>query len=74
MEEYYLLPKLSRLGALVLIDAPVRTSVRRYERNGPLLNALRNASFIALFKAGVSPKILGGLYRSGCSKIGGNDA
>ena len=74
MEEYYLLPKLSRLGALVFIDAPVRTSVRRYERNGPFLNALRNASLIALFKAGVPPEVLGGLYRSGCSIIGGNDA
>ena len=63
MEEYYLLPKLSRLGAPVFIDAAVRTSVRRYERNGPLLNALRNASLIALFKAGVHPRTLARLYR-----------
>lgn len=63
MEEYYLLPKLASLGPVVIVDAPVRTSVRRYERNGPLFNAVRNAALIALFKAGVSPGALRGLYR-----------
>lgn len=63
MEEYFLLPKLARLGPVVILDEPVQTSVRRYERNGPVFNALRNAALIALFKAGVPPERLKELYR-----------
>lgn len=74
MEEYYLLPELSRLGPVTIIDAPVKTSVRRYERNGPVCNALRNAAIIALFKAGVPPRVLAGLYRIPNAATGGNDA
>lgn len=74
MEEYYLLPELSRLGPVTIIDAPVQTSVRRYERTGPLFNALRNAALIALFKAGVSPGLLAGLYRFPNAATGGKDA
>ena len=62
MEEYFLLPKLARLGPVVVMEEAVRTSVRRYERNGPLFNALRNVVIIALFKAGVSPERLRRLY------------
>ncbi|MBI5246233.1 MAG: TIGR04283 family arsenosugar biosynthesis glycosyltransferase [Elusimicrobia bacterium] len=62
MEEYYLLPKLARLGPVVVMEEAVLTSVRRYERNGPVFNALRNVAIIALFKAGVSPERLRRLY------------
>lgn len=62
MEEYFLLPKLARLGPVVVMEEAVLTSVRRYERNGPVFNALRNAAIIALFKAGVSPERLRRLY------------
>lgn len=62
MEEYFLLPKLARMGPVVVMEEAVLTSVRRYERNGPLFNALRNAAIIALFKAGVSPERLRRLY------------
>jgi rSAM/selenodomain-associated transferase 2 len=62
MEEYFLLPKLARLGPVVILEEAVLTSVRRYERNGPLYNALRNAAIIALFKAGVPPDKLRRLY------------
>lgn len=63
MEEYYLLPKLARLGPIVIMEEAVKTSVRRYARNGPLLNGLRNAAIIALFKAGVPARRLARLYR-----------
>lgn len=62
MEEYFLLPKLARLGPIVVAEEAVETSTRRYERNGPIFNALRNAAIIALFKAGVSPDKLKRLY------------
>ncbi len=63
MEEYFLLPKLQRLGPVVLLEEAVKTSVRRYESNGPIFNALRNVTLLALFKAGVSPERLSNLYR-----------
>lgn len=63
MEEYYLLPKLARLGPVVIMDEAIQTSVRRYERNGPLFNALRNVAIIALFKASVPPDRLKEFYR-----------
>lgn len=63
MEEYYLLPELARIGPVVIMDEAVQTSARRYERNGPIFNALRNAAIISLFKAGVPPGKLKGIYR-----------
>jgi rSAM/selenodomain-associated transferase 2 len=63
MEEYFLLPKLARLGPVKIMEEAVQTSARRYERNGPVFNALRNVAIIALFKAGVPPERLKELYR-----------
>jgi rSAM/selenodomain-associated transferase 2 len=63
MEEYYLARKLKRLGPARLLPAPVLTSARRYEKNGPLLNAVRNSFLVALFHAGVPPAALARLYR-----------
>ncbi len=63
MEEYFLLPKLARLGPLMVIADAVETSTRRYERTGPIFNALRNAAILALFRTGVSPERLARLYR-----------
>lgn len=62
MEEYFLLPKLADLGPVVTLPDAVETSARRYERNGPLFNALRNVAIVALFKAGVPPEKLRSLY------------
>ncbi len=63
MEEYFLLPKLARLGPVVILEEAISTSTRRYERNGPVFNALRNVAIIGLFKAGVPPEKLKRLYR-----------
>ena len=62
MEEYFLLPKLAAIGPVVILDESIETSTRRYERNGPLFNALRNTAIIALFKAGVPPEKLRSFY------------
>lgn len=62
MEEYYLLPLLARRRPVIILDSRVRTSTRRYERNGPIRNALRNVALIAMFRAGVTPERLKELY------------
>lgn len=63
MEEYYLLRKLRRRGPVAVIDRPVRTSARRFERHGPIRNSLRNTLITALFYCGVPPRSLARLYR-----------
>lgn len=62
MEEYLLLPKLKRLGRVMLLPASVTTSCRRYEHHGPLLTALHKAALIALFYIGISPHRLARWY------------
>jgi rSAM/selenodomain-associated transferase 2 len=63
MEEYFLIRRLKVLGSVRILPGAVSTSVRRYERNGPLRNALRNAGIILLFHLGVAPDRLERLYR-----------
>ena len=50
MEEYALFAKLGWTSTI--IPEPVTTSVRRYEKNGRIFNALRNIVIIALFYLG----------------------
>ena len=63
MEEYLLIAKLRPLGRVVILPGKVATSVRRYEKNGRLFNALRNTVITALFYLGVPPRSLARLYR-----------
>lgn len=63
MEEYFLTRKLRPWGSTRLLSPSVVTSSRRYEKNGPLLNALRNTFLVTLFYLGVSPMRLARLYR-----------
>lgn len=63
MEEYLLFKKLKALGPALILPGSVATSARRYEKNGRLFNALRNAALIALFYLGVPPRRLARLYR-----------
>lgn len=63
MEEYLLVRKLRALGPVRILPGAVVTSVRRYERNGPFRNALRNAAITLLFYLGVPPRGLARLYR-----------
>lgn len=62
MEEYYLLPKLRRRGPMVILPDRIRTSVRRYEKNRPLFNAIRNTALIGLHYCGVSADRLAMYY------------
>lgn len=62
MEEYLLITKLRPLGRVVILPGKAATSVRRYEKNGRLLNALRNTAITVLFYLGVPPRALARLY------------
>jgi hypothetical protein len=63
MEEYFLIPKLRRLGRFETFRESVLTSARKYEKKGPLRNALANSLLIFLFYIGVPPERLAGWYR-----------
>ena len=63
MEEYCLLRKLRRAGPIRILPGRVRTSVRRYERNGRISHNLRNVLITALFHLGVQPATLARMYR-----------
>jgi len=62
MEEYELATRLRPLGVLGTLPAAIRSSTRRYERNGPLFHALRNIGMIFLYRVGVSAPVLARLY------------
>ena len=63
MEEYFLMRKLRHRGPLKILSANVATSTRRYERNSPFLNNIRNLLIIVLFYLRVPTPILTKLYR-----------
>ncbi len=63
MEDVEIVRRLRRNGGLDRIDAPVITSARRYEREGPFRAWMRNAVLISLYSLGVSPLVLSRWYR-----------
>ena len=64
MEEYYLGRKLLQAGEIRILPEVIVTSVRRYERNGPLLNAIRNTVLIIFHYLGASPATLARFYNA----------
>gem|GEM_PF-51720 len=62
MEDVEFTRRLRRSGGLRRIDAPVITSARRYEEEGPLRAWLRNAALITLFGIGVPTRSLARFY------------
>ncbi|MBI2119023.1 MAG: TIGR04283 family arsenosugar biosynthesis glycosyltransferase [Elusimicrobia bacterium] len=62
MEEYLFIPNLRKLGSIKILNYTVITSIRRYVKNGPLRNSLRNSFLVLLFYLGVSPKRLATWY------------
>lgn len=63
MEEYELARRLRGQGKFAALPAAATTSVRRYERRGPLATALRNSALVALWHLGVPPARLVDWYR-----------
>lgn len=63
MEDVALARALKRLGRVVLLPTRVRTSARRWEREGIVRTTLRNAALIGLYLLGVPPVRLARWYR-----------
>ncbi len=61
MEDVELVRRIGR-RRLVPLDADMITSARRYERDGWVLRPLRNLSCLALYFAGVPPRLIRRLY------------
>jgi rSAM/selenodomain-associated transferase 2 len=62
MEDVELGRRLKRLGRIVVVPARVRTSARRWEREGIVRTTLRNAVLITLYLLGVHPRRLARWY------------
>ena len=54
--------RLRRAGRVALVDLPVEVSARRYQRRGLLRQLAWNAVILALYRLGMDPERLRGLY------------
>jgi hypothetical protein len=63
MEDYELVGRLRRRGAVVTLREAVITSARRWQRLGALRNTMCNLAMIAGFRAGMQPERLARFYR-----------
>jgi rSAM/selenodomain-associated transferase 2 len=63
MEDFELIRRLRRRGAIVIIQTPVVTSARRWQRTGILQTTLINQLMILGYWLGVRPERLAQLYR-----------
>ncbi|MGD9077512.1 MAG: glycosyl transferase, partial [Desulfobacteraceae bacterium] len=57
-----LVRRLNKIGKFKLVRARVRTSARRYDRNGIVYTTVRNWSLIIRYLLGQSPERLHRLY------------
>jgi len=62
MEDVGIVRALQRTGGLHRLDAPLRTSVRRYRDEGTFRGVLRNLMLLALYQVGASPSFLARFY------------
>jgi rSAM/selenodomain-associated transferase 2 len=62
MEDVDLVRRLNKIGRFKLLKAKVRTSARRYDRNGIVYTTVRNWSLIIRYLLGQSPERLHRLY------------
>jgi rSAM/selenodomain-associated transferase 2 len=64
-EDVEFVRRLTRLDEVVELPLPLRTSSRRWRRDGWIRRSGRNVTLVALYFAGVSPAWLERRYRSG---------
>jgi rSAM/selenodomain-associated transferase 2 len=63
MEDVALMQRIKKAGQrIAIIDKPVTTSPRRWQKEGVIRATLRNWVLISLYLAGVSPKVLTRYY------------
>ncbi len=65
MEDVELVRRLNKIGKFKLVRARVRTSARRYDRNGVVYTTVRNWSLIIRYLLGQSPERLHRFYADG---------
>lgn len=65
MEDFELIRRLKKLGAIVTLDAPVYTSSRRWDNFGTIKTFFVNQMVVTAYLAGVSPRRIAGFYRRG---------
>ena len=63
MEDVEIVRRLRRNGGIDRIDAPLITSARRYQSEGPARSWIRNVTLLFLYSLGVSPAFLSRWYR-----------
>jgi len=64
MEDVELVKRMRRLGRLKILDLPVITSSRRWEKEGWMRTTVRNLTLLFLYHLGVSPERLYRFYRA----------
>ena len=62
MEDVEFSKRLRRLGPVVVLDPPMASSVRRFERLGAWRTSVQNGAALLLFRFGVSPRWLHAWY------------
>jgi uncharacterized protein len=73
MEDIEFSRRLRRLGGVVLLDPPIRSSPRRFHRLGNARTTLLNATFISLFYLGIDPRTLHRWYYRSFGRSSGRD-
>ena len=63
LEDLHLIRRLSRRGTVCVLDGPVRSSARRFAKQGVLRTAATNWLIWLLYFVGFSPRLLARLYR-----------
>jgi len=63
MEDVDLMRRLKKVGTVVMLRDKVRTSARRWEKEGVIYTTLRNWLLISLYYMGVSPERLYRFYK-----------
>ncbi len=65
MEDVEMIRRLRRHAGVARIDADLPTSLRRYDRAGPIRGWVRNALLMSLYLAGIPPRRLARFYSNG---------
>ena len=63
MEDYDFCHRLRRLGRVTIVNPPIITSARRWQKLGVLRTTLTNLACVIAFRLGVSPQTLSNWYR-----------
>ncbi|TVP58868.1 MAG: DUF2064 domain-containing protein [Gemmatimonadales bacterium] len=70
MEDVEMIRRLRRHSGVARIDADLPTSLRRYDRAGPIRGWVRNALLMTLYLAGLPPRRLARFYPDGNGERG----